>query len=86
MFFNDINTFNNNSVFLREYSFYFTDCAVIVLLFIIYLFYSYKSKKRKREILIAADRMQNEEEDKSISDEEWGVRKHDMSKYNDWED
>ena len=40
----------------------------------------------KRETLIAADRMQNEEEDKSISDEEWGVRKHDMSKYNDWED
>lgn len=85
--------FDNGLVFepspYRNYFFenvVFIACAVIVLLFIIYLFYSYKSKKRKRETLIAADRMQNEEEDKSISDEEWGVRKHDMSKYNDWED
>lgn len=30
--------------------------------------------------------MRDTDEDESISNEEWGVTQHDMSKYKDWED
>ena len=84
---------DNGLIFLpspyRNYFFenvVFIICTLIILLFILYLFLSYKSKQKKIKDEMVETAMRDTDEDESISDEEWGVTQHDMSKYKDWED
>lgn len=64
----------------------FIACVIIVLLFAVYLFVSYKSKKKKMHVEVLENRQQLGGEDKNILDEEWGVKKYDVSRYRDWDD
>lgn len=60
--------------------------GLIIILSLLYLYLSYKSKQKKQKTKIAESLMRDTDEDESISNEEWGVTQHDMSKYKDWED
>lgn len=77
---------------LSPYRHYFFENVVfiisglIIILFLLYLYLSYKSKQKKQKTKIAESLMRDTDEDESISNEEWGVTQHDMSKYKDWED
>ena len=53
--------------------------------FLIYLYISYKKKEKKRAKLEDSFLDDIESVDSTISDEQWGQKKYDLSKYKDWD-
>ncbi|MEE0937085.1 MAG: DUF2304 domain-containing protein [Bacteroidales bacterium] len=59
--------------------------GLIIIGFLIYLYISYKKKEKKRAKLEDSFLDDIESVDSTISDEQWGQKKYDMSKYKDWD-
>lgn len=59
-------------------------CGVIVSGFLLYLWLSYRRKEKKKKIATEQILEEIESFKEGISDEEWGVKKYDLSKYNDF--
>ena len=59
--------------------------GLIIIGFLIYLYISYKKKEKKRAKLEDSFLDDIESVDSTISDEQWGQKKYDLSKYKDWD-
>lgn len=59
--------------------------GVIIIGFLIYLYFSYRKKEKKRVELAKIFLEELESVESTITDEQWGQKKYDLSKYKDWD-
>lgn len=59
----------------------FIACGVILLLFVLWLYFEYRIKKKRERAKIQETLDEIEGVESGISEEQWGVKKYDMSKY-----